>query len=106
MYSLFIAADVDFQIAQAQNRQMIPGLTQRSKEKIYKFSSIFQKKPTEEVFKSVVEPQVSAVFEGQNSCVFAFGATGSGKTYTMFGGTSSKGREPGIIELSLEVGFH
>lgn len=38
-----------------------------------------------DVFDSVVAPMVSEGLEGKNVTVFAYGATGSGKTYTMEG---------------------
>lgn len=34
---------------------------------------------------------VSAAFEGYNNCVFAYGQSGTGKTYSMFGNEESEG---------------
>lgn len=39
---------------------------------------------------------------GYNGCVFAYGATGTGKTHTMLGNQST----PGLINLSLNEIFH
>ena len=35
------------------------------------------------IFANEVEPILPMLFKGQNATVFAYGATGSGKTYTM-----------------------
>lgn len=43
-------------------------------------------------------PQVKGVLVGLNGTVFAYGATGSGKTHTMVGNPS----DPGLMVLSLE----
>mmetsp|Transcript_3695 Transcript_3695/g.9396 ORF Transcript_3695/g.9396 Transcript_3695/m.9396 type:complete len:1002 (+) Transcript_3695:77-3082(+) len=37
------------------------------------------------VFRDCALPLVDAVLEGTNACIFAFGATGAGKTYSMLG---------------------
>ena len=42
----------------------------------------------EEVYNVVAAPVVSSVLEGYNGTVFAYGHTGTGKTYTMFGPVS------------------
>lgn len=38
-----------------------------------------------EVFEKSTMPLVQPVLNGQNSTVFAYGATGAGKTFTMIG---------------------
>jgi kinesin family protein 18/19 len=40
--------------------------------------------------------------QGYNASVFAYGATGAGKTYTMLGTED----DPGIMMLSVEELFH
>ena len=35
------------------------------------------------IFSAEVEPILPSIFRGNNATVFAYGATGSGKTYTM-----------------------
>lgn len=55
---------------------------------------IFDPKSTQrQVFEKSTLPLVAPVLNGQNSTVFAYGATGAGKTFTMIG-TSE---EPGIM---------
>ena len=44
---------------------------------------------------------IDSVIKGFNACVFAYGTTGSGKTYTMTGNTDS----PGIMYLIIEDMF-
>jgi len=44
---------------------------------------------------------IDAVLEGYNATIFAYGATGAGKTYTMMG-TNSK---PGIMFLAMNELF-
>lgn len=36
-----------------------------------------------QIFEREVSPMIPAIFGGCNATVFAYGATGSGKTYTM-----------------------
>ncbi|KAG9159188.1 hypothetical protein Leryth_018167 [Lithospermum erythrorhizon] len=49
------------------------------------------------IFKNEVEPLIPGVFHGYNSTVFAYGATGSGKTYTLQGSEN----HPGLMPLSM-----
>ena len=51
----------------------------------------------EKVFEEVGLPVIDWVFEGFNSCVFAFGQTGSGKTYTMMGDLDRKSEHYGLV---------
>ena len=53
------------------------------------------------VFTSVGLPLVHHALRGIHSCLFCHGATGSGKTYSMYGGMN----EPGIVNLLIEELF-
>lgn len=54
--------------------------------KVYSFDSVFDANAKQmEVYRSVVEPLVDQVTEGYNCTVFAYGQTGTGKTFTMVG---------------------
>lgn len=55
----------------------------------------------EEVYTEAVKPQVGQVLQGARCCVLAYGATGSGKTYTMLGGGSGNRTDEGIVMRSL-----
>lgn len=60
----------------------------------FSFDGVFSSGTTQDaVYNSVAKNAVEAVIQGYNSCVFAYGPTSSGKTFTMFGTPS----DPGII---------
>ncbi|XP_052829127.1 kinesin-like protein KIF22 isoform X1 [Octopus bimaculoides] len=64
----------------------------------YKFTTVFDADSTQDdVYKTFVAPKLDKVFNGKNMSVLAYGATGTGKTYTMIG-TSDK---PGIVPQAL-----
>ncbi|KAK9122510.1 hypothetical protein Sjap_012112 [Stephania japonica] len=57
-------------------------------------------KLTAEVF-SEVEPVIKSAVDGYNACIFAYGQTGTGKTFTMEGQPDC----PGIVPLAIEALF-
>jgi hypothetical protein len=58
--------------------------------KRFKFDTVLDPQyPTEAVFAQVGEPAVSEVVRGISSVILAYGATGSGKTYTLLGSIGS-----------------
>ncbi|XP_054255062.1 kinesin-like protein KIF18B, partial [Indicator indicator] len=62
------------------------------------FDRVFAEQATqEEVFQHTTRGMVDTVLDGYNCSVFAYGATGAGKTYTMLGSEKS----PGIIYLTM-----
>ena len=64
----------------------------RSSERQYLFDAAFGADSTqEEVYERTTKPLVASVLEGYNACVFAYGATGGGKTYTMVGTQDNPG---------------
>ena len=54
--------------------------------------------PTSEVYTKTCAHLIPSVIKGYNACVFAYGTTGSGKTYSMTGTPQS----PGIMVLILQ----
>jgi kinesin family member 1 len=54
----------------------------------------------EDVYLSIGEPIVTNVLDGYNACIFSYGLTGAGKSYTLIGGNTeeSKGLTPRICE--------
>ena len=64
----------------------------RSNERRYLFDAAFGSDSTQqEVYETTTKPLIKAVLEGYNACVFAYGATGGGKTYTMVGSQDNPG---------------
>lgn len=53
------------------------------------------------LYDETVRPLVSSVFEGFNGCVFAYGQTGTGKTFTMEG-IANDPDEKGMIPRTFE----
>ena len=50
------------------------------------------------MYRNTTKPLISNVIQGFNATVFAYGATGAGKTYTMLGTLA----RPGIMGLTFE----
>lgn len=76
------------------------------KRKTYTFDSVFGQYSTQrDVFTSVVRPAVDEALAGYNCTVFAYGQTGTGKTYTMQGDLSPTSETAGIIPRSVHCIF-
>jgi kinesin family protein 18/19 len=56
----------------------------------------------EQVFEKTTKPLVKPVLNGYNSTVFAYGATGAGKTHTMIGNAE----EPGVMYHTMNEIFY
>jgi kinesin family protein 18/19 len=70
-----------------------------NKDKKFAFDSVFSPASTNvEVFEGTTKDLVETVFSGYNCSVFAYGATGSGKTFTMLGAPEA----PGITFMTLQ----
>jgi len=61
--------------------------------------------PQKDIFDLVAKPVVDRVLEGYNGTIFAYGQTGTGKTFTMVGEKFIP-EKYGIIPRSLEYIFH
>lgn len=77
----------------------------------YAFDAAFDERSTQrEVYETTTKPFMAKLVEGYNVTVFAYGATGAGKTHTMMGNTrydeSSVNAEAGIIPNALQDVFH
>ncbi|TDH65336.1 hypothetical protein CCR75_005573 [Bremia lactucae] len=76
------------------------------KRKTYTFDRVFGQYSTQkEVFTSIVRPVVDEALAGYNCTVFAYGQTGTGKTYTMQGDLSPGSEMAGIIPRSVRYIF-
>ena len=74
----------------------------RNKDQTYAFDYAFDKFTTQKtVFDKSTKFLIDGVVNGYNATVFAYGATGAGKTYTMLGNENN----PGIMVLTLEELF-
>jgi kinesin family protein 18/19 len=78
-------------------------LKQRSKEQNYQFDVAFSKNtPQEEVYENTTKFLIKDVIDGYNATVFAYGASGAGKTYTMVGYNDN----PGIMVRTVSDLFY
>jgi kinesin family protein 5 len=68
----------------------------------FNFDSVFTEQSKQEDIFEKTKDAVNWVCEGYNSTIFAYGATSSGKSYTMFGSKTEKG----IIPRCCELLFH
>lgn len=66
-------------------------------DKLYTFSRVFNDKSTQDDVYDHVNALVRATVNGYNTTIFAYGSTGSGKSYTMTGNSS----DPGIIPRAI-----
>ncbi|EMR09100.1 hypothetical protein PNEG_02444 [Pneumocystis murina B123] len=74
----------------------------RVKEIKYAFDRVFDENATQEmVYENTAKPLLDGVLEGYNATVFAYGATGCGKTHTISGSPE----DPGIIFLTMKELF-
>ncbi|KAG1337703.1 kinesin-like protein KIN-10C [Cocos nucifera] len=71
-----------------------------SRNECYNLDSFFgQEHRVGQIFQREVSTVIPGIFQGFNATVFAYGATGSGKTYTMQGTED----EPGLIPLAMST---
>ncbi|KAK7395292.1 hypothetical protein VNO78_15843 [Psophocarpus tetragonolobus] len=72
-----------------------------SRNECYQLDSFFGQEydNVSQIFCREVSPLISGMFSGCNATVFAYGATGSGKTYTMQGTEE----QPGLMPLAMSM---
>ncbi|CAI2359195.1 unnamed protein product [Moneuplotes crassus] len=75
-----------------------PDVLHRSREQRYYFDKIFKDSSQSEVYENTCKQLIDPVTKGFNACVFAYGTTGSGKTYTMIGTKENPGNSVLIID--------
>ena len=81
-----------------EEKAYLDQVQRRSKARRYTFDVAFNELATNaDVYEATGRGLISGVVNGMNSTVFAYGATGSGKTHTMIGNYD----EPGMMFLSL-----
>ncbi|XP_061338036.1 kinesin-like protein KIN-14S [Gastrolobium bilobum] len=62
-----------------------------SSKKQFKFDHVFRPEDNQEAVFSQTKPIVTSVLDGFNVCIFAYGQTGTGKTFTMEGTPEHRG---------------
>ncbi len=74
----------------------------------FTFDHVFDMNSSQsEVYETTAKPAVMSILEGYNSTIFAYGQTGTGKTFTMEGFTyNSNDILRGIIPRSIEEIFN
>jgi len=82
-----------------------PGLFQLHR---FTFDYVFDMDSSQqEVYETTAKPAVISILQGYNSTIFAYGQTGTGKTFTMEGFTyNSTDNQRGIIPRSIEEIFN
>ncbi|XP_043278808.1 kinesin-like protein KIF3B [Venturia canescens] len=78
----------------------------RDSVKVFTFDAVYDWNSNQaELYEETVRPLVSSVLDGFNGTIFAYGQTGTGKTYTMEG-TKNDAERRGIIPRSFEHIFN
>ncbi|KAG6750492.1 hypothetical protein POTOM_044988 [Populus tomentosa] len=62
-----------------------------SSKKQFKFDHVFRPEDNQEAVFVQTKPIVTSVLDGYNVCIFAYGQTGTGKTFTMEGNPENRG---------------
>ena len=72
----------------------------------YNFSGVFgEKSSNSEIYDKVIGEAVESAFMGYNSTLLAYGITGSGKTFTVFGHPSHD-KDRGLCYYALDHLLH
>ncbi|KAA8545105.1 hypothetical protein F0562_019889 [Nyssa sinensis] len=79
---------VDFDSSQENELQIICSDSPR---KQFKFDHVFRPEDNQEAVFVQTSPIVTSVLDGYNVCIFAYGQTGTGKTFTMEGTPENRG---------------
>ncbi|XWW94922.1 hypothetical protein V2A60_002872 [Cordyceps javanica] len=83
------------------SRSVIPA-SKKVKDQIFAFDRVFDENTTQsDVYEGTTKSLLDSVLDGYNATVFAYGATGCGKTHTITGTPQS----PGIIFLTMQELF-
>ncbi|KAL8204887.1 hypothetical protein R6Q57_010510 [Mikania cordata] len=89
---------------------ILQNVANKQVDKIFTFDKVFGPKAQQRsIYDQAIYPIVNDVLEGFNCTVFAYGQTGTGKTYTMEGGMRNKGgelpAEAGVIPRAVRQIF-
>lgn len=80
-----------------QGQRACGGLVKPNKDQTFMFDQVFdENKDNEFVFERTTKDMLKTLLDGCNCSVFAYGATGAGKTFTMLGSEDC----PGVVSLT------
>ena len=80
--------------------------TKSKNNKAFIFDNIFNESATNEVvFDGAIKSMIDKILNGYNSTTLAYGVTGTGKTYTIFGDLSNNFKDEGIIFKACDYLF-
>ncbi|KAI4349981.1 hypothetical protein L6164_010514 [Bauhinia variegata] len=82
------ASVINFESSHDNELQVICSDTSK---KQFKFDFVFKPEDNQEVVFAQTKPIVTSVMDGYNVCIFAYGQTGTGKTFTMEGTPEHRG---------------
>ncbi|XP_048629358.1 kinesin-like protein KIN-14S [Brassica napus] len=82
------ASVVEFDASHENELQL---LSTDSSKKQFKFDHVFKPEDGQETVFAQTKPIVTSVLDGYNVCIFAYGQTGTGKTFTMEGTPENRG---------------
>ncbi|KAB5552036.1 hypothetical protein DKX38_009347 [Salix brachista] len=89
---------------------VLHSMANKQVDRVFTFDKVFGPKAQQRsIYDQAIAPIVDEVLEGFNCTVFAYGQTGTGKTYTMEGGKRNKGgdlpAEAGVIPRAIRQIF-
>lgn len=89
---------------------VMQNLANKQVDRVFTFDKVFGPKAQQRsIYDQAIAPIVNEVLDGFNCTVFAYGQTGTGKTYTMEGGMRNKGgdlpAEAGVIPRAVRQIF-
>ncbi|KAJ6442521.1 kinesin family protein [Purpureocillium lavendulum] len=83
------------------SRSVVPA-SKKVKDQVFAFDRVFDDNTTQtDVYEGTTKTLLDSVLDGYNATVFAYGATGCGKTHTITG----TAQQPGIIFLTMQELF-
>ena len=84
------------------SRSIVSNMGKKVKDQTFAFDRVFDENTTQgEVYEATTRGLLDSVLDGYNATVFAYGATGCGKTHTITG----TAQQPGIIFLTMQELF-
>ncbi|KAM7194365.1 kinesin-like protein 6 [Rhypophila sp. PSN 637] len=83
------------------SRSVVP-MGKKVKDQVFAFDRVFDDNATQaDIYEGTTKNLIDSVLDGYNATVFAYGATGCGKTHTITG----TAQQPGIIFLTMQELF-